>query len=102
MTTSAVNNKNASTELEEFCAGYADRLSDVLRTSDWSNVAQLGLDMQQCWLKGKQVFFCGNGGSAGNAIHLANDFVRHCQEHRRRVESTSSFCKPSCNDMSRQ
>ena len=23
----------------------------------------------------KQVFICGNGGSAGNAIHLANDFI---------------------------
>jgi D-sedoheptulose 7-phosphate isomerase len=25
--------------------------------------------------KKKQVFICGNGGSAGNAIHLANDFL---------------------------
>src|SRR5213079_3704559 len=23
----------------------------------------------------RQVFLCGNGGSAGNAIHLANDFL---------------------------
>ena len=66
---------DTSIELEKFCAGYADRLSEVLRSSDWSNVAQLGLDMQKCWSTGRQVFFCGNGGSAGNAIHLANDFL---------------------------
>ena len=102
MTTSEGKNKDTSTELEEFCAGYADRLSEVLRSSDWSNVAQLGLDMQQCWLTGKQVFFCGNGGSAGNAIHLANDFVWHSQEHWGRVEGASSFCKSSCHDMPRK
>ena len=31
--------------------------------------------MQLAWKDGRQVLFCGNGGSAGNAIHLANDFV---------------------------
>ena len=61
--------------LEKFCAGYADKLSGVLSSSDWSGVSQLGKDMHECWLAGRQVFFCGNGGSAGNAIHLANDFL---------------------------
>ena len=49
--------------------------NDVLGSSDWSGVAQLGEGMHECWLAGRQVFFCGNGGSAGNAIHLANDFL---------------------------
>ena len=62
-------------QLEKFCAGYANKLSDVLGSSDWSSVAQLGKDMRECWLAGRQVFSCGNGGSAGNAIHLANDFL---------------------------
>ena len=61
--------------LENFCAGYADKLSHVLASADWSNVDQLGKDIRECWLAGRQVFFCGNGGSAGNAIHLANDFL---------------------------
>ncbi len=60
---------------EEVCAGYASRLQDVLASSDWSGVAQLARDMRECWAAGRQVFFCGNGGSAGNAIHLANDFL---------------------------
>jgi D-sedoheptulose 7-phosphate isomerase len=62
-------------QLNKFCAGYANKLSDLLDSTDWSGVAQLGKDMHECWLEGRQVFFCGNGGSAGNAIHLANDFL---------------------------
>lgn len=31
--------------------------------------------MHKCWQEGRRVFLCGNGGSAGNAIHLANDFL---------------------------
>ncbi|MFL9880087.1 SIS domain-containing protein [Herbaspirillum rhizosphaerae] len=54
---------------------YASRLQEVLATSDWSGVAQLAQDMKDCWISGRQVFFCGNGGSAGNAIHLANDYL---------------------------
>ncbi|MFJ9532155.1 SIS domain-containing protein [Herbaspirillum sp. NPDC101396] len=54
---------------------YASRLQEVLATSDWSGVAQLSQDMKDCWVNGRQVFFCGNGGSAGNAIHLANDYL---------------------------
>jgi D-sedoheptulose 7-phosphate isomerase len=29
----------------------------------------------EVWKKKKRVFLCGNGGSAGNAIHIANDFL---------------------------
>ena len=56
-------------------ADYSSRLQAVLATSDWSAVSQLAKDMQLCWQEGRRVFFCGNGGSAGNAIHLANDFL---------------------------
>ncbi len=66
---------NTVKNLENFCAEYADKLSHVLASSDWSNVDQLGRDILECWITGQQVFFCGNGGSAGNAIHLANDFL---------------------------
>ncbi|WP_345532423.1 SIS domain-containing protein [Viridibacterium curvum] len=58
-----------------FFSAYADRLSSVLATFDWTPVAQLAQAMHDAWAAGQQVFFCGNGGSAGNAIHLANDFV---------------------------
>lgn len=58
-----------------YFSSYADRLSTVLAASDWSGVARLAADMLDAWKSGHQVFFCGNGGSAGNAVHLANDFI---------------------------
>ena len=60
---------------EEFFAGYATRLQTVLTSTEWSGVEQLARDMRQCWETGRQVFLCGNGGSAGNATHLVNDFL---------------------------
>jgi D-sedoheptulose 7-phosphate isomerase len=59
----------------DFFTDYSSRLQASLATAEWSGVAQLTADIHECWLQKKQVFFCGNGGSAGNAIHLANDFL---------------------------
>ena len=61
--------------MEGFFTGYADRLGKVLASSDWSGVACLAKDMHAAWAAGQQIFLCGNGGSAGNAVHLANDFI---------------------------
>lgn len=58
----------------KFFSDYAQRLSSVLASSDWSGVHELAREMRRCWNEKKQVFICGNGGSAGNAIHLANDY----------------------------
>jgi D-sedoheptulose 7-phosphate isomerase len=66
---------NAKILAGDFFTGYASRLQAVLATSDWIQVNQLAEDMLACWLAGRRVFLCGNGGSAGNAIHLANDFL---------------------------
>ena len=60
---------------KEFFNDYAGRLGQVLESSDWTIVCQLAHAMRGAWAEGRQVFFCGNGGSAGNAVHLANDFV---------------------------
>ena len=56
-------------------AGYASRLSQVLAEASWSGVEALARELLECWKHGRQVFLCGNGGSAGNAMHLANDFL---------------------------
>lgn len=56
-------------------ADYAGRLQKVLESSSWENVEALGRDLLECWKARKQVFLCGNGGSAGNAVHMANDFL---------------------------
>lgn len=38
-------------------------------------IPQLGEALRNAWLQGKTVYLCGNGGSAGNAVHLANDLI---------------------------
>jgi len=55
--------------------GYAQRLCELLIGFDWEPVVQLAEDLRDCWRTGGQVFLCGNGGSAGNAAHMANDFL---------------------------
>ncbi len=54
---------------------YSARLSSVLNSYEWKNVEPLAHAVERCWRDGRQVFLCGNGGSAGNAIHLANDYL---------------------------
>lgn len=63
-------NRNASA----VAADYASRLSRLLAETDWSIVEPLAAALLDCWKNKRQVFWIGNGGSAGNAIHMANDF----------------------------
>ena len=55
--------------------GYAERLVSILAHRNWADVVLLAHTMRKVWAAGHQCFLCGNGGSAGNAIHLANDFL---------------------------
>jgi len=54
---------------------YAARLQRVLADAEWSRVQTLAEDLLRCWKEDRQIFLCGNGGSAGNASHLANDLL---------------------------
>src|SRR5450631_1198801 len=54
---------------------YSRRLGAMLEAFDWTPVERLAYELRDCWQTGRQVFFVGNGGSAGNANHLANDFL---------------------------
>ena len=60
---------------EVYCADYWQRMSGVMSRFDWTPVSQLGHELLDCWKSGRQVFMAGNGGSAGNAVHLANDYL---------------------------
>jgi len=60
---------------DEVILGYSSKLQRILALSDWSNAEILGQEILKCWVERRQVFLCGNGGSAGNAVHLANDFL---------------------------
>ena len=67
-----IQSKNMSID---FFLNYSKNLNLILESADWSSVSVLGQDLKTCWLNGNNVFLCGNGGSAGNASHLANDLI---------------------------
>ena len=54
---------------------YASRLSAALTTTEWSNVSKLADMLERARQERRQVFLCGNGGSAANALHWANDLT---------------------------
>ena len=54
---------------------YSQRLQAVLAEADFAPVETLAKALLDCWKSGRTIYLCGNGGSAGNAIHLANDLV---------------------------
>lgn len=56
-------------------AEYSARLQATLKGADLSGIEKLAQAMLECWRDGRDLYFCGNGGSAGNAVHLANDLV---------------------------
>ena len=60
---------------KDLILGYSSKLQEVLVNSDWSGVNLLAQDMLRCWQEKRLVFFCGNGGSVGNTVYLANDFL---------------------------
>ena len=54
---------------------YRYRLISCMQSFDWSLVSKLAKEILSAYKKGRHVFLCGNGGSAANAIHIANDLL---------------------------
>jgi D-sedoheptulose 7-phosphate isomerase len=54
---------------------YPLRLSRALVEADWTRTETLVSALYAAWKDGRQVFLCGNGGSAANALHIANDLL---------------------------
>ncbi len=57
------------------CLAYIAKLSNSFSEEIYTAIESLSLELKEAWLSGKQVFICGNGGSAANAIHIANDLI---------------------------
>lgn len=58
-----------------FCDGYMTRLKSALDLLPQAELQELADSLISAWKEKRQVFIFGNGGSAGNAIHLANDYL---------------------------
>jgi D-sedoheptulose 7-phosphate isomerase len=52
---------------------YLQRLQGCFSAENLDAVESLAQALRQAWVDGRQVFICGNGGSAANALHVAND-----------------------------
>jgi D-sedoheptulose 7-phosphate isomerase len=65
----------STTSIPHHVKAYKDQLVRALDSPAMSEIARLAAALREAWRLGNTVFLCGNGGSAGNAIHLANDFL---------------------------
>jgi len=72
-----ISNKNnyLANSFSTFVNTYLDRLNKSFDESILEKIEFLAVSLKEAWKNGNQVFLCGNGGSAGNAIHIANDFI---------------------------
>ena len=61
--------------MEDKIQQYFEKLNSCLSPSIIQNIKILSETLREAWKNSKTIYFCGNGGSAGNAIHLANDFI---------------------------
>ena len=52
---------------------YLERLHSCFTEKNLEAVEKLADDLRHAWIDGRNVYICGNGGSAANAIHIAND-----------------------------
>jgi len=65
----------SSAGFARFAANYLARETEAFSRIPMAQVELLAMELLDCWQTGRQVFLIGNGGSAANAVHLANDFI---------------------------
>lgn len=65
----------STTSLHEHGERYREKLARAFGMPAMGELPKLGAALREAWRTGHSVYLCGNGGSAGNAIHLANDLL---------------------------
>ncbi len=65
----------ATTSIDAHSRTYAEKLLNALGMKAMAEIPKLAEALREAWQLGQSVYLCGNGGSAANAIHLANDFL---------------------------
>ena len=79
--------------MKQHIIDYVDKLTRALHSNAMQGVPVLAEALRDAWTSGRCVYVCGNGGSAGNAIHLANDLLFGVGRHHGggiRVEALSA------------
>lgn len=57
----------------EYFTKYISLLNEVANKAEIEKIQILAEELRTAWDGNQQVFICGNGGSAANAMHIAND-----------------------------
>ena len=61
--------------MHQHIKNYSEKLSRALSFSAMNQIPTLMEALREAWQSQRTIYLCGNGGSAGNAIHLANDLL---------------------------
>ena len=61
--------------MSNFFFNYGVRLKQAFDSVDVKQIEKLADSVNQVWKQNRRVFVCGNGGSAANANHIANDWL---------------------------
>ena len=62
------------TNYQQASSDYLKKLYGSFNNEIYADIERLASDLMNAWREKRNVFICGNGGSAANAIHMANDF----------------------------
>jgi D-sedoheptulose 7-phosphate isomerase len=62
-------------DINQHVNDYSQKLARSLRMNAMERIPILADALFEAWKADRFVYLCGNGGSAGNAVHLANDFL---------------------------
>ena len=62
-----------TTEFDKAARRYLSQLNTIFTSDILVNVEHFCQCLYDAWVNQRQVFLCGNGGSAANALHIAND-----------------------------
>lgn len=63
------------TQNNPIVTSYKASLISQVEALDETGLTKILEAILHCWKDGRTLFICGNGGSAGNAVHLANDYL---------------------------
>jgi D-sedoheptulose 7-phosphate isomerase len=61
--------------MDQLIRAYSHKLSQALNMDAMREIPMLADALRDAWKQGRSIYLCGNGGSAANAIHIANDFI---------------------------
>jgi D-sedoheptulose 7-phosphate isomerase len=61
--------------MQQFIDEYTEKLTRAMAMDAMQQIPILSTAFRNAWQAGRHIYLCGNGGSAGNAIHMANDFL---------------------------